>query len=274
MATILLVDDERLLCDLLQDFFTEAGHQVWTAYTGEDALQLFRQQRPQVTILDLILPDLDGVTVLRELRTMDATAPVIAVTAFTGLYPDLEQAVLTLGVSALLPKDIDLETLLQAVTQARPLPARTVTTPPSAAPEAPARILVVDDEPAFRTLLDEFLTQEGYRVWTAADGEEALQLVSETQPHLVLLDLKLPKLNGLTVLRRLAKECRELGVIVITGHPSDASVQEAMTFGSFDYFTKPVDLEPLGVSIRAKLALLEAKRHPWWRRWLARGTPN
>jgi DNA-binding response OmpR family regulator len=260
-----------MICDLLEEVLTQAGHQVVTAHSGEEALQLFQKKQPNMTLLDLALPDMDGVTVLRRLRKIDATAPVVALTGFAD--PGLENEVRKLGVTDFLRKNLELEILMQSVAQAIGSPVHRAVAPPEAL-EGSARILVVDDEPDTRQLLEEFLTREGYRVATAADGEEALERVEDMRPHLVLLDLMLPKIDGLAVLRQLSKEAPEVGVIVISGATDDAPLKEAMKLGSFDAFARPVDLEQLGISVRAKLALMEVRRLAWWRRWLGLGPPE
>lgn len=267
MATILVIDDERLLCDLLQECFARAGHQVLTASSSEEGLRLFQQAHPDVTLLDLALPGMNGIIVLRKIRAMDKTAPVIVLTGVD--HPDIEHAVRELGVNDLLRKRLGLDVLVQAVERTLKASAPPSATRPPEAPHASARILVVDDDPGVCELLQEFLRLEGYEVVTAATGEEALSFVERFHPQLVLLDLELPGRNGLTVLRRLAAERQHPGVIIITGHGDAASIEEALALGSFDYLTKPLDLEQLGVSVRAKLALMEVGSS-WWRRWLRR----
>jgi len=71
MATILVVDDERVFCDLLKTVLGSNGHEVFTAYNGREALNLFSQHRPQFTLLDLRMPEMNGIEVLRQIRTID-----------------------------------------------------------------------------------------------------------------------------------------------------------------------------------------------------------
>ncbi|MEK6525899.1 MAG: response regulator [Nitrospirota bacterium] len=80
MAKILVVDDERLICDLLETVLTRQGHDVLTATGGTEALKLFREQRPRVTLLDLRMPDMDGIAVLKQIRAIDPKASVIILT--------------------------------------------------------------------------------------------------------------------------------------------------------------------------------------------------
>jgi DNA-binding response OmpR family regulator len=107
------------------------------------------------------------------------------------------------------------------------------------------RVLVVDDEPEIVSLLQEFLTLKGYTVSTAADGPDALRMVKAERPHVVLLDIRLPTMNGLEVLRQLRTIDREVGVIMVTGVHLEETGRAALQLGARDYLTKPIDLQYL-----------------------------
>ncbi len=107
------------------------------------------------------------------------------------------------------------------------------------------RVLVVDDDPNTVGLLQEFLRAKGYEVLTAGDGVEALRKVKEERPHVILLDVKMPEMDGLEVLRRLREIDREVGVIMITAVDEQEIAREAMALGAFDYIVKPLDLDYL-----------------------------
>ena len=118
------------------------------------------------------------------------------------------------------------------------------------------RVLVVDDEPDAVELLTEFLRAKGYEVITASDGEEALRKVKEDRPHLILLDVRMPKLNGMEVLRRVREIDREVGVIMVTAVHEEETGRKALTMGAFDYITKPLDLRYLEQSLWTKITLM------------------
>ncbi|HZC68535.1 MAG TPA: response regulator, partial [Nitrospirales bacterium] len=116
MATILVIDDERLLCDLLRDMLQLHGHEVVTAYSGHEGIESHRQRRPQCTLLDLYLPDMNGIEVLTRIRESD---PKAAVMILTGSASDkLEREARKLGVTDFLIKGIPQEALIGAVTRA------------------------------------------------------------------------------------------------------------------------------------------------------------
>ena len=103
------------------------------------------------------------------------------------------------------------------------------------------KILVVDDEPAERDGLARLVGQWGYDVETASSGEEALNLIESQHPAVVLTDLVLPEMDGLTLLQKLKETGRPPIVLLVTGHGTVDSAVEAMRHGAFDYLTKPVD---------------------------------
>jgi DNA-binding response OmpR family regulator len=118
------------------------------------------------------------------------------------------------------------------------------------------RVLVVDDEVQAVDLLREFLSAKGYEVITASDGDEALRKVKEERPHLILLDILMPKMDGLEVLRRLREIDKEVGVIMITGVNEQEIARQAMALGAFDYIVKPLDLAYLEQSLWYKISMM------------------
>ena len=103
------------------------------------------------------------------------------------------------------------------------------------------QILIADDEANLRRVLGAQLQRDGYEVLLAEDGEEALRMVSEHHVDVVITDLKMPKLDGLSLLKRLAKDEPGLPVILITAHGTIDTAVEALKAGAFDYVTKPFD---------------------------------
>ena len=120
------------------------------------------------------------------------------------------------------------------------------------------RILVVDDDAAVRDSLELYLTQSGYRVMTAADGSSGLELMQQYQPDVVLCDLRMPHVDGMSVLKELSRRAEDTPVIVISGAGEMADVVEALRLGARDYFIKP--LADMGVIEHAIERSLEEAR--------------
>jgi DNA-binding NtrC family response regulator len=115
------------------------------------------------------------------------------------------------------------------------------------------KILVVDDEPAERDGLARLVGQWGYEVETAGSAEEALNLIESQHPAVVLTDLVLPEMDGLTLLQKLKETGRPPIVLLVTGHGSVETAVEAMRHGAFDYLTKPVDATRLQVLLEKSI---------------------
>ena len=106
-------------------------------------------------------------------------------------------------------------------------------------------ILLVDDEERFVTTVAERLELRGIRTRSATDGEEALQMIESDPPQVVILDVMMPGLGGLEVLKRIKAQTPHIHVILLTGHGSTKDGIEGMQLGAFDYLIKPLDIEEL-----------------------------
>lgn len=122
-----------------------------------------------------------------------------------------------------------------------------------------AKVLVVDDEPEAVELLVEFLSSKGYEILTATSGEEALRRVKEDRPHLVLLDIRMPKMSGLEVLKRIREIDPEMGIIMVTAVNEEDVGRQALELGAFDYIVKPLDLKYLERSLWYKVTTMLLK---------------
>ncbi|HVZ37525.1 MAG TPA: response regulator, partial [Polyangiaceae bacterium] len=118
----------------------------------------------------------------------------------------------------------------------------------------PPRVLVVDDEPAIRRVLADFLRMEGFEVETACDGEYALTCLSEEQYDVVISDLKMPKLGGLELLSEIARLNPDALTIVMTGFGTVDSAIHAMKAGAYDYILKPFKVDVVLATIVQGLA--------------------
>ena len=106
-------------------------------------------------------------------------------------------------------------------------------------------ILVVDDEPDVVEMLAEFLTNQGHPVWKAGDGETALETVNEKGPAVVVLDVKLPRMDGLETLKAIKKVRPQTEVIMISGVATLEVAKASLKMGAYDYVAKPIDLKHL-----------------------------
>jgi DNA-binding response OmpR family regulator len=123
------------------------------------------------------------------------------------------------------------------------------------------KIMLVDDEEEFVRTLAERLEARGLNPSVAFDGEQALAMVEEEEPEIMVLDLRMPGLHGMQVLRRVKQDHPDVQVIILTGHGSDADQELAEELGASDYLQKPVNINRLMDAM--KTAYLKIKGKPW-----------
>ncbi|HUJ11003.1 MAG TPA: response regulator [Verrucomicrobiae bacterium] len=115
------------------------------------------------------------------------------------------------------------------------------------------KVLVVDDDPAMREVFERILATENVTVYTAVDGKDALQKTLSLKPDLILLDVNMPNLNGLTFCKaiRAGTDTQNIPIIIITGHTSRGRLEECMAAGADDYLGKPFKIEELLIRVHA-----------------------
>jgi signal transduction histidine kinase/CheY-like chemotaxis protein len=223
-GTVLVVDDERAARDVLGSALTQEGYRVVTATGGQDGLRLARHEKPDAIILDVIMPDLDGWTVLRSLKA-DADLckiPVILVT----VLGDRDMGI-ALGAAEHLTKPVDPKELLRLLARVQ-WSART--------PD----VLIVDDDRATRDVLRRALVKEGWMVREAANGAEGLDQLTKAKPAVMLLDLIMPEMDGFEVMRemRLNPVWRDIHVVIVTSKDLSRDELEWLRGHAMDVFQK------------------------------------
>jgi CheY-like chemotaxis protein len=200
--TVLVIDDDPTVHDLMQRFLHKEGLRMAAATSGEEGLRLARALRPAAITLDVLMPGLDGWAVLTALKADPYVAdiPVIMLTIVGD--KNLGYA---LGAADYLTKPIDwdqLAAILKKYQCAQP----------------PCTVLVVEDDATTRDMLRRMLTKEGWAVSEAENGRVALAQVVESHPELILLDLMMPEMDGFAFLEALRHQdaWRSIPVIVVT----------------------------------------------------------
>ncbi len=249
-----VVDDEPGVRGVIAEYIGRLGFKVLQAANGLEGLQHVQQSVPRAVILDLRMPRLGGIEALKIIRRINPGVVVIVVSA--AVDADVEREALAQGARAVLRKPLDLSRLASVMPapDAPEVPAPAAEpSKPSAAPTGPARLLVVDDDDAVRTLLTEFLGSRGYAVREAPDGIGALRAVAAEPPDVVLLDVSLPGLSGPDALPTLRALAPGANVILVSGG-SDVDMK-ALALGVFDYIIKPIDFQYLAQSVEEALAM-------------------
>src|ERR687891_1530911 len=121
-------------------------------------------------------------------------------------------------------------------------------------------ILVVDDEDKVRESVREVLSDEGYRVLDTADGTRVLELIAQEKPGLVLLDIWMPQIDGIGLLKEIKSQEPETNVVMVSGHGNIHTAVTATKFGAFDFIEKPLSLDGLLLTVQRALGELPASK--------------
>lgn len=246
--TILLVEDTEAVIIQMKEILTMQGYSIMVAHNGSEALEQIASKIPDAMILDLMMPDVDGFDVLRHIRSEEKTdhLPVIILTAKYVTKNELS-FLKNNGIIQLIQKgDINKEKLLEAIAQMMFPEIAEVVAPD----KNPRRItilgkpvvLVVEDNPdnmlTIKALLDEKFT-----IIEAEDGRIGIELAYLHQPHLILMDIALPGLNGIEALTALRKEKKlaHIPVIAVSASAMRGDREDFIAFGFDGYISKPID---------------------------------
>jgi DNA-binding response OmpR family regulator len=116
-----------------------------------------------------------------------------------------------------------------------------------------AKILLIDDEEDFSSTLAERLSIRGFEVKYVLDGESGLVELEQWKPDIVVLDILMPGMNGIEVLKRIKKQFPDLPIILLSGHGTTKDAIEGMKYGAVDFLMKPIDISELVTKIKANL---------------------
>ena len=222
---VLLVDDEKEFVESLSERLKLRNVEAQVAFDGEQALEAIKREKPDVMVLDLRMPGIDGIDVLRKVRQSDPGMEVVILTGH-GTDKDEEQ-VLKLGASALLKKPVDIDQLTRTFRKEK------------------LKVLLVDDEKEFVESLSERLELRNLSAEVAYNGEQALETLKKGPPDVMVLDLRMPGIDGIEVLRKVKKKHPDVAVVILSGHGTDKDKKEAMRLGASAYLKKPIDVDQL-----------------------------
>jgi DNA-binding response OmpR family regulator len=244
---ILIADDDLRVRELYYDLLTKKGYQVITAPGGAEAVEYSAKESPDLVLLDINMPGMDGIDALRKIKEADLSTKVVMLTG-------LEQSVLenearNSGAAGFLRKSLDIQVILSIIDEMfvagnKPHTAILGKT-----------VLIVDDEPQIRSLLRDFLKKKGYAPQTAADGFEAIQKLNDVKPDIILLDMRMPGMDGMATLTKIREIDKKVAVIMITAVEDQTVAENAMRLGAYDYILKPIDLAYLDLCLLTKFFL-------------------
>ncbi len=236
---ILIIDDDSVIRNALSEFFIEKGFLVVTAENGKLGLEYFKKEKPDLTVLDLIMPVMSGVECLEHMKSVDKDCKVVVLTGYG--TEDQISRLKQLGAADIVRKGIGFEDFLVqiegVIKKTQPRDQGVDINP------ATIKILVADDDNVIRTLLVEFLIEKGFQVLNAKNGGEAYEIIVGDRPEIVFLDLTMPIRDGRAILTDIAPEiASNTKWVLITGHHERIEELNALKF-KYQILKKPFSLE-------------------------------
>ncbi len=258
MPKILIIDDEKIVTDALKTVLTGKGYAVATAADGMSGIEIFRQFKPDIVILDRDMPKMTGSEVFKRIKIESPDSKILILTGYAD--PEGGEKYMKLGADAFLSKENGIEILFTAIEAALKTSGHAVCPAsgkqPSAGDGKRIRILVADDDESIRGVLKRFLEQKNYEVITVCDGKQAVEQFKKFKPAMTLLDISMPVMNGLETLKKILELDSKAAVAMITANGELETARMCMQLGAYDYIAKPFNFDYLETSVSAKILLL------------------
>ncbi len=221
---ILVVDDDQDFAEGIAETLEMEGHDVQLAFSGEEAISKFKEEDYDIAFMDVKMPGKNGVESFLEIRKIKPDAKIVMMTAFT-VHQLLEQAMEN-GAIGVLNKPFEMENVIEMINKIKP-----------------KGILLADDDKDFADNIKETLEENGYNVYLAHDGKEAIKRVQSNGIDVIILDVRMPFLNGLEVCLELKKSGHSIPIIIVTAYANEdvQTVDKLKTLSITGILTKPFD---------------------------------
>lgn len=222
---LLIVDDDRDFAESLADVFELHGHLVSVACTGEQAIELYQQSCYDLALLDVRLPGMNGVESFAAMRAIRPQARVIMMTGYS--IEGLVQEAVDQGALGVFHKPLDMERVLFTLERV-----------------LPTGILVVDDDPDSATSIADLVTRRGYRAIVANGGRAAMDEIRSQPIDVLLLDLRMPTVDGYEVYRQMTAHGGAIPTVIITAYAREEA-ERVRSLPVAAVLSKPIDPEVL-----------------------------
>ncbi|MFH1996575.1 MAG: response regulator [Candidatus Omnitrophota bacterium] len=237
------------------EILSSLAYKVVCVPNSNELLFRLERDRPALVVLDEALPTAGGLETIRKIREFDTEMRIIILTASEPNEDEIKNN--PLGITAALKKDFSNHYMMKRILEL--LKERKIT---ASSGKRTGSILIVDDEVEIRRLLSTFLEKKGYEVTPVGSGEEALSGIKTKKPDLVLLDVRMPGMDGLMVLRNIKGIDESIKVIMLTAIQDKDIAQEAFREGARDYLVKPFDLHKLDAMVASILLPVKKMESP------------
>jgi DNA-binding NtrC family response regulator len=251
-ARILMVDDEDEFLEASSQALDRRGFEVHIARDGGSALMMVERQDFEAVILDVKMPGLDGIEVFHQIKKIHPDLPVIILTGHGSISQAFETS--REGIADYLAKPIDINVLAgrvkQVIEQSRERLRAVDDYGSGAASLDLIHLLIIDDETELTDSLKRIFERRNMEVYTAASGQKGLGILEEKPVDVVILDIKMPGMDGMEVLELIKRDYPNVQVIILTGHPSVETALKGVKLGASEYLTKPAEVEEFVSTVR------------------------
>ncbi|MBF0338408.1 MAG: response regulator [Nitrospirae bacterium] len=250
--TVLIVDDDRIMREQLEKEVLRGFFNVEMARDGKTAIEIIRRKEVGILLVDINLPDINGIELIRKVKGIKPDCELIVITGYGNI--DLAIQSLRNGAIDYIEKPVNMDEFHAALGRAQEkLSEKDMLMSTST-------ILIIDDEEIVTRRLRSFFEREGYDVFTATSGISGIDIIEYNKIDVVITDIRMKDMDGIEVLKRAKSYYKDIECIMVTGVKDNDYAIKSLRAGAADYITKPVNLDELLLSVKKTVERINLNR--------------
>ncbi len=254
---VLIVDDDEIIRRQLEKELKRNFFHTYLSADGKTTLETLAKENIDILLLDVKLPDIDGLELLQKVKMGKPDCEVIVITGLGSQEIAIQS--LRRGAIDYIEKPIKMDELYAALGRAQEKLAEKKELSYKNA------LLVIDDEEEIAKRLKKFLLKEGFEVFDACNGKEGLGIIENNKIDVLITDIKMKDMDGIEVMRRAKGLYQDIEGIVVTGYKDQELAIKSLRAGAIDYITKPINLDELLISVKKAIERINLNRDRLYR---------
>ncbi|MFW5735375.1 MAG: response regulator [Oceanidesulfovibrio sp.] len=240
--SLLIVEDDQKVSALYRKFLSEELFDVTIVTSGRRALEAHEILKPDIVILDINLPDMSGLDVLREIRTARSDQNTCVIIASASSKDAVSARFKHLYIQGYLTKPFDLGSLNDTILESLETPRGG-----DEAAEIPPGVLIVEDDSKISALYEQFLDEDLFEVRIAKSADEAITYLESNSPEIIILDLELPGMSGIDFLKEMRNIRSDIAttIVIASSHSREEIVKECLRYNIQGFLVKPFNVKQL-----------------------------